>query len=154
MPDNNLSREPSRTPMQWDATENAGFTNAKPWLRLHKSYRRINAEAQMHDQYSMLCLHKKIIELRHKEPALNIGDYKTVFADHQAMAFLRTAANADAFLVVLNMSHKPYYHTMEAGMEGVIEVSTTPEDEMAYVKGKLTLHGDEGIIIRLKNYKV
>src|SRR4051812_13736659 len=42
MPDKNLSRDPARTPMQWDSSENAGFTTGKPWLRLHRSYRRMN----------------------------------------------------------------------------------------------------------------
>src|SRR5206468_4749209 len=73
MPDKNLSRDPARTPMQWDSSTNAGFTTGKPWLRLDKSYPRVNVDAQKNDRYSMLSLFRRLIALRHTTPALYAG---------------------------------------------------------------------------------
>ena len=52
MPDKNLSRDPARTPMQWNDSANGGFSSVKPWLRTGFDYKRVNVEKQKNDPYS------------------------------------------------------------------------------------------------------
>jgi alpha-glucosidase len=75
MPDLDLSRDPERTPMQWDASPYGGFTNTVPWLPLADDYRRVNVEAAQRAEDSVLTLYRRLIALRRAEPALRIGKY-------------------------------------------------------------------------------
>ncbi|MDB5232155.1 MAG: alpha-amylase [Chitinophagaceae bacterium] len=150
MPDKNLSRDPSRTPMQWDNGNYAGFSVSKPWLRLAKNYARENVAVQKNDAYSMLSLYKRLIELRQKEPALMTGDYKPVYSDHHVMSYLRESATSDNFLIVLNLSHRPCYFTIKNyEIKGRIEIATALELEGNEITETISLGGDEGIVVRL-----
>lgn len=150
MPDKNLSRDPSRTPMQWDSSINAGFTEGKPWLRLAKTYQRANVTTQKNDPYSMLSLYRQLITIRRKEPSLTIGDYTPVFSDNQILAFMRRHEDNPAFLVVLNLTHLPcYFRPANFSFSGTIEIATFPEMEGTTVHDTISLDGDEGLVIRL-----
>jgi alpha-glucosidase len=85
MPEFSISRDPQRTPMQWDGSKNAGFTSGKPWLHIAKTFKELNVEVQKQDQHSMLCLFQRLIELRRTEPALHIGTYAPVPAEGISM---------------------------------------------------------------------
>jgi len=151
MPDLNLSRDPARTPMQWDDTDHAGFSSVKPWLRVSHNYRRLNVKVQKLDAFSMLHFYKGLIELRQKEPALNAGDYKSVFCDRQVIAYLRQSGTT-RFLIVLNLTHRPaYFRPPNFSFRGTVEISTEPENHGTEVENKVAINGDEGLIIRLKN---
>ena len=150
MPDKNLSRDTARTPMQWSSEANAGFTTAKPWLRLDRAFERVNVQAQQDDPYSMLHLYRRLINLRQREPSLMWGDYTPVFADQQLLAYIRRAPGATAFLVVLNLSHRPaYFKPKGKPFSGTIVLATVPELEGTTVKDKIDLNGDEGVIVQL-----
>jgi alpha-glucosidase len=153
MPDKNLSRDPSRTPMQWDQSDNAGFTTGKPWLRLDKSSYRENVALQKTDPFSMLWLYKRLIELRQSEPALSVGSYKPVYADDKIIAYTREAGDT-RFLIVLNLTHKPAYFKLEGfSFSGTVEISSFPELDGIIVMDTINLDGDVGLIIRLKDKK-
>jgi alpha-glucosidase len=150
MPDKNLSRDPARTPMQWDNSENAGFTSGRPWLPIDRNFAEKNASAQQQDQRSMLALHKKLIQLRQCEPSLRVGNYVPVYADHQQIAYIRSLPGEKTFLVVLNLSHRPCFFRQRAtNYSGTIIVSSAPELEGTSVKNTITLSGDEGVVIML-----
>jgi alpha-glucosidase len=150
MPDKNLSRDPARTPMQWDNREYAGFSTNKPWLRLSSTYKRVNVEAQKDDPYSHLYFYKRLIALRQSEPSLMVGDYKPVYADHQAIAFIRQAPNDKAFLIALNLSHRPCYLKLEhRQIRGKVILATPSELEGTGITERIQLSGDEGIIAEL-----
>lgn len=152
MPGLSLSRDPSRTPMQWDDSAYAGFSNTKPWLRVPHNYPRFNVKVQKVDAFSMLNFYKSLIELRRREPALHIGNYRSVFSGKQLIAYLRESGD-NRFLIVLNMTHRPCFFAPESFLfEGAIALSTEPERNGNEVKDKFPLSGDEGIIIRLKRY--
>ena len=68
-----LGRDPERTPMQWDASENAGFTAGDPWLPLSADRATVNVATQRDDPASMFSLYRQLIALRRREPALAIG---------------------------------------------------------------------------------
>lgn len=151
MPDKNLSRDPARTPMQWNGDANAGFSSTRPWLRLGMAYKRVNVAKQENDPYSHLALYRRLIQLRQSELSLTCGNYLPVYSDHQAMAFIREAPSATPFLVVLNLSHRPCYLKLEhRQIRGKIVLSTSLELEGTEVTEIINLSGDEGIIVALE----
>ena len=150
MPDKNLSRDPARTPMQWDGSANAGFTTGKPWLPIDRDYQRKNVYEQERDKYSMLCLYKKLIALRGREPSLLEGSYTPVYSDHQLISYVREKDGSPRFLIILNLSHRTaYFRSPGVVLKGVIEVSTSPEIEHTRVGDVIEMSGDEGVVIRL-----
>jgi alpha-glucosidase len=150
MGEKNLSRDPARTPMQWDNSANAGFTTGKPWLRISKNYQRVNVESQKQDPHSMLSFYRNLVALRQREPALKTGNYVPVHADPQVISFIREAAGAPRYMMVLNLSHRPcYFSPKHINISGVIELSTYPESDGEEIGNRINLSGDEGIIIRL-----
>ena len=151
MPDKNLSRDPARTPMQWSAEENAGFTTGNPWLRLDKSYARHNVEVENNNPYSMLQFYKKLIQFRQSQPALMYGEYIPVYADQQVLAFKRSAKGEKSFLILLNISHRPCYYKPSQPVKGTIVLATSPELEGGAVAQNINLGGDEGVIIELED---
>jgi alpha-glucosidase len=150
MPDKNLSRDPARTPMQWDDSDYAGFSTIKPWLRLSLDYKRVNVKTKKNDTYSHLTLYKRLIELRQNEPSLMMGNYKPVYADTQALAYIRQAQGERAFLIVLNLSHRPCYLKLQhMEIKGIVVLATSQEWEGTPVSSNIQLGGDEAIIVAL-----
>ncbi|MCX2741632.1 alpha-amylase family glycosyl hydrolase [Pontibacter anaerobius] len=149
MPDKDLSRDPARTPMQWDNSANAGFTSGEPWLPLPGNYKRVNVEVQKEDAYSMLSYYRRLITLRQQEAALNVGDYAPVITDGPLLAYIRKTERKQ-FLVVLNLSHKPCtLKPKHQTYKGKIIFATDPEREGEPVAGNISLYGDEGILVEL-----
>jgi alpha-glucosidase len=154
MPDKNLSRDPARTPMQWSGGANAGFTTGKPWLRVARNFEKLNVEEQRNDPCSMLNLYTKLIQLRNEELSLTDGTYVPVYTDHQILSYIRKREGSDAFLVVLNLTHRTSrFRPSNLSFKGVVAVSTSPELEGLEIDGSFELSGDEGILIRLQQYQ-
>jgi alpha-glucosidase len=149
MPGLNLSRDPSRTPMQWDDSPYAGFSTVEPWLRLPDNYPRINVKIEQLNVFSMLNFYKALIELRRKEAALHVGSYESIFSDTQIIAYLREAGE-NRFLIVLNLTHRPsFFNSQTFKFHGTIELSTEPERHGAVVTDTIALSGDEGVMVRV-----
>jgi alpha-glucosidase len=104
LPGLGLGRDPERTPMQWDAGENAGFSTAKPWLPLADDFAHMNVALQRQDPGSMLSLYRRLIDLRRATPALSVGSYREVFVDDDLLVFARSAGDSEV-VVALNVSH-------------------------------------------------
>ena len=113
-----IGRDGERTPMQWDATANAGFSQAAPWLPVPASYRTHNVATESQDPDSILNLYKKVLALRHTSPALLEGSYRALNErDEHVMSYLRSY-KGNAVLVVLNMSPEPRKARFKLGAEG------------------------------------
>jgi oligo-1,6-glucosidase len=98
------SRDNARTPMQWDATDHAGFTTGTPWLPVHANRDVVNAEAAVADPDSVFHHYRRLIELRHTNPAVVDGRFALLLPDHTAVwAFTRTRGDV-TLLVVANLS--------------------------------------------------
>jgi oligo-1,6-glucosidase len=98
------SRDNARTPMQWDATEHAGFTTGTPWLAVNPNHVEINAHAALADPDSVFHHYRRLIELRHTEPVVAHGDFTMMLADHeQVYAFTRSYEGTE-LLVLGNFS--------------------------------------------------
>ncbi|MEO6287893.1 MAG: alpha-amylase family glycosyl hydrolase [Dyadobacter sp.] len=149
-PDLNVSRDPARTPMQWDEKFNAGFSTHKPWLRLPYNSGRVNVKMQKKDPYSALSFYRTLIALRKEHPALHVGSYSLVYSDSQLISYIRKHEDM-RFLVILNLSHRPgYFKPKTEVYKGVVIFGTENERAGMQVEGIITLGGDEGLLIRLE----
>jgi oligo-1,6-glucosidase len=99
-----MSRDNARTPMQWDSSPHAGFTAGTPWLPVNPNHGEINAASQVGVPGSVFEHHRRLIALRHEEPAVVHGDFTLVLPDHdQLFAFTRRHGDVE-LLVVANFS--------------------------------------------------
>ncbi|HEY6266161.1 MAG TPA: alpha-glucosidase [Candidatus Acidoferrum sp.] len=97
-------RDGERTPMQWNDTANAGFSQVKPWLPLPPSYKIHNVASEQKDSNSIFSFYRQLLSLRHTEPALLDGNYIPLNEnDPNVFAYARQYKD-QAILVVLNMS--------------------------------------------------
>ena len=97
-------RDSARTPMQWDASLNAGFTTGTPWLALNPNYTWLNAESEMSDPDSVFSFYRSMIRFRKEHPVIVEGRFKEYFEDHDRLfAYLREGDDEDLF-VMLNFS--------------------------------------------------
>jgi alpha-glucosidase len=142
-------RDPERTPMQWDAGPNAGFTTADPWLPLAADYVTVNVAAERADSASMLSLYRRLIALRRAESALAIGSFRGVPAKGDVLAYVREFADR-RFLIILNLGSSPASLTLpDAGLHGRVVIGTHPDREGSAIVGRVELRGDEGIVVSL-----
>ena len=114
----NKGRDGERTPMQWDATKNSGFTSGNtPWLPVPESYKTRNVETESKDANSVLNFYKKVLALRHTNEQLREGSYVSINDDPNVMAYLRSYKDK-AVLVVLNMSASPQKVNLDLAKQG------------------------------------
>ncbi|UQY44764.1 alpha,alpha-phosphotrehalase [Mixta hanseatica] len=100
------SRDNSRTPMQWDASPNAGFTDGEPWIGLADNATEINVEAALNDPDSVFYTYQQLIALRKTLPVLTWGDYQDLLPDHPAVWCYRRQWQGKTLLVVANLSRE------------------------------------------------
>ena len=101
-----LSRDPERTPMQWDASPGAGFTAGEPWLPIHPDHGVRNVEAQRWNPASLLHLYRDLIALRRATPALERGSLQMRAAPEGVLAYDRHEGRSHA-VVALNLGDTP-----------------------------------------------
>ena len=102
-----MGRDNARTPMQWTAGPNAGFTAGTPWMRVNPNYTAINAEAALADPDSVFYTYQKLIALRKAHPVFAAGDFTLLCPDDaQVFAYLRRGAG-QTLLVAANLSGRP-----------------------------------------------
>ena len=102
-------RDNARTPMQWDSSENAGFTTGTPWIMVNPNYEKINAKAEVDDEDSVYNYYKKLINIRRKSDWSDIivyGEYELLDPkDENVFVYLRKLNNK-TLLVICNVSSK------------------------------------------------
>lgn len=103
------SRDNARTPVQWNANINGGFTTGKPWLKVNPNYQIINVASQLNDPNSILNFYKKMIAFRKSNTALVYGDYECL-NDTDENLYIYKRWNADeCYIVLLNFSSSIQY---------------------------------------------
>ncbi len=101
------SRDNARTPVQWDAGPQAGFTTGEPWLGVNPNHVEVNAEQARADQGSVYHHYRRLIALRHELPVVVAGDYRLLLpADEQVFAYVRSLAPT-TLLLLANLSGEP-----------------------------------------------
>ncbi|GMB08826.1 oligo-1,6-glucosidase [Thermolongibacillus altinsuensis] len=97
-------RDNARTPMQWDATENAGFTTGTPWINVNPNYREINVEQALKDENSIFHYYKKLIRLRKEHEIIVYGSYELILEDDEQIYAYMRRLNDEQLLVITNFS--------------------------------------------------
>nr|WP_121338565.1 alpha-glucosidase [Flavobacterium sp. 123] len=106
------SRDNSRTPFQWDTTQNAGFTTGTPWLKINPNYETLNAEAQEKDPNSVLNYFRNLVALRKKEPTLVYGKYTLLDKENPDVFAYTRELDGKKLLILLNFSEKNTAYTL------------------------------------------
>ncbi|MFC6119292.1 alpha-glucosidase [Macrococcoides bohemicum] len=100
-----ISRDNTRTPMQWDDTKNAGFTTGTPWLKVNPNYEEINVFVQERKEDSLLNFYKKLIQLKKDNLTLTYGSFDLIYPeDKNVFAYTRTLED-EQFIILGNLSH-------------------------------------------------
>ena len=141
-------RDPERTPMQWDATANAGFTTGKPWLPLAPDAQRVNVAAQRDDPRSMFSFYRRLLALRRASPAVRAGTYRTHPAPREVFAYIREA-EGERMLIALNFSDRPQIVSLPNSARAHIVASATGGLDGAAQKA-FELGPNEGVLARLE----
>jgi len=139
-----LSRDPSRTPFQWDATANAGFSRARPWLPLDPSYKMRNVAALRKDPSSILELYRRLLSVRRQHAALNSGSFRLIGAQGNGLVYER-AAEGERIVVCLNFGNAEQPISMPDFDASAILVSTHPDRDG--LQRNLVLRPNEGLTI-------
>ena len=142
-------RDPERTPMQWDASANAGFSapQATPWLPLAADYAARNVAAQEADPMSMLNFFRAQTALRRAEPALNRGAIEVLdLGIEDVLAYRRTAEGSDGFLVVLNFGEEMHELALPAAE---VVMSTEAMPSRLLERAPMSINANEGLVLRL-----
>lgn len=107
-------RDGERTPMQWTAGKYAGFSDAKPWLRVHGNYKKVNVAAETDDPDSLLNFYKTLIRLRKTSPALQTGSYTSCSGVPDGVFAHLREAEGQTVVVALNFTNKQVRFPMAA----------------------------------------
>lgn len=98
------SRDNGRTPMQWDDTENAGFSKKTPWIAVNPSYKEINAKECLNDPDSVFYHYKKLVQLRKEKKVMVYGNFKMLYREHpKVFAYSRNYRN-EQIIVICNFT--------------------------------------------------
>ena len=109
------SRDDSRTPMQWDASENAGFTTGTPWIGIADNYKAINAAAQMDAPDSIRSFYKTLVALRKKMPVISAGKIQFLYPDNADLLAYRRYDGETELLVLCNLREREIAKPLPVG---------------------------------------
>lgn len=101
------SRDSARTPMQWSAEENAGFTSGTPWFHVNENYREINVAAALADPDSILNFYKKAIALRKRLPVVQNGSYQDYYKNSNELYVYARETKEQKLLVICSFTDRP-----------------------------------------------
>lgn len=106
------SRDNSRTPMQWDNTENAGFTTGKPWLKVAENANEINVQQALQTKTSIFYFYQKLIALRKEYPVIQNGDYKPALTDEASIIAYTRSLEDSKLLSIHNFASEKQILTL------------------------------------------
>ena len=101
------SRDSARTPMQWSAEENAGFTSGTPWFHINENYKEINAAAALADPDSILNFYRKAIALRKRLPVVQNGNYQDYYKNSNELYVYARETKEQKLLVICSFTDRP-----------------------------------------------
>ena len=151
-PELNLNRDPERTPMQWEAVPNAGFSppGVEPWLPIASNYQDVNVATQQRDPASTLNFYQALLKLRRAMPALHRGDF--AFVDELpagTMAYIRTA-EGQRVLVVINFAGREQTLDLSSlNDSGQLLLSSQFYRPAGLTLSELSLSPHESLLVRL-----
>lgn len=138
-------RDNARTPMQWDDSENAGFTAGTPWIGVNPNYRTINAKAALADEDSVFHYYQKLIALRKEQPILVYGHYTLLEPDHELLYVYTRTLEEQKMLVICNFTKEEVSYEIPAEFGGAqVLISNYGRDG---AEGAITLKAYEALVL-------
>lgn len=128
------SRDSARTPMQWDDTANAGFTDGKPWFYVNTNYHAVNVAAQEDDPDSLLNFYRKAIALRKRLPVVRGGKYRDCCPLAGSLYMYTREMKGQRLLVICSFAERPLTVTPPKGYDlaqGQLVLQNYPVDDPA-----------------------
>ncbi|HAQ06407.1 MAG TPA: alpha,alpha-phosphotrehalase [Bacillus bacterium] len=147
------SRDNSRTPVQWNDEEHAGFTKGTPWIDVAGNYQKLNVKNALADKGSVFYHYKQLIELRKQYDIITYGDYELILEDHENIfAYIRNGVN-EKLLVVNNFYGKDTVFELpgHVDLDGYYgEVLISNYDDSSIEVSRIELRPYESVVIYLK----
>ncbi|MGX7163646.1 glycoside hydrolase family 13 protein [Enterococcus massiliensis] len=144
---NRKGRDNARTPMQWNAGKNAGFTTGTPWLAVNENYPKINVEAALADENSLFYTYQKLIQLRKENPIVVWGTFELIETAPEVIAYYRQLGE-EKWLVVNNFSR--HLNPLQLPATTVLETVIHNETEKITDVENLVLHPWQSFIVKVK----
>ena len=141
------SRDNARTPMQWDDSENAGFTTGTPWIMVNPNYKEINAKEQMARPDSVFHFYQKLIRLRKEREIIPYGEYELLLPEDPDLYVYTRALGEHKLLVICNFRKEEKAFTLPEGFDpgmGEILIGNYPDRELGET---MTLKAYEALAI-------
>lgn len=145
------ARDNARTPIQWDASENSGFTTGKPWLKVNPNYPEINIARQERDANSPLHYFRRMVKLRKHELTLVYGDYTLLLPEHEKLYAFTRYLDDTLIVCVFNFSSDPVCAELPLQLPPVIakELLISNYERLDVVDGVLTLQPWQAALVKL-----
>ena len=112
------SRDNARTPMQWDASPNAGFTEGEPWIMVNPNYGEINAADQIGRDDSVFSFYKELVKLRKEKPVVVNGEYRLLDPESEDVFVYERSFHEEHLLVVCSFAEKELLWRLPEEMAG------------------------------------
>lgn len=140
------SRDNARTPMQWEDSENAGFSTGKPWIMVNPNYHEINAADQVGRADSVFSFYKKLVALRKERPIIVYGDYRLLEPESEELFIYERGLEKERLLVVCNFTERELSWELPEEMKGrrpELVIANYPDAQWA---DTLTLRAYEAVV--------
>ncbi|MEO9511734.1 MAG: alpha-glucosidase [Flavobacteriaceae bacterium] len=126
------SRDNGRTPMQWDNSENAGFTTGKPWLKVHTNHKNgLNVAEQEKDKNSVLNYFKKMVQLRKDHLGLVYGDYHLLLEDNEQVYAYTRSMDDENYLILLSFSEEQAHFKLDDLAGSMLDLLISNDQHLA-----------------------
>ena len=144
----NISRDNARTPVQWDDSENAGFTTGTPWIQVNPNYKEINAKAEVADPNSVFHYYRKLIALRKKYPVVVYGKYELLLPEDEELFVYTRTCEDEKLLVVCSFTEQE--RTIELPEEFIGAECIISNMDNSYEQKEVTLKPYEAFVLYRK----
>ena len=144
---NLLSRDNGRTPMQWDTSNNAGFSSETPWLPVHENHTTVNVANQQNDQNSVLNHFKKMVTFRKDNLLLVYGNYKIIQEEHQTIYAYSRTLDDEQMTILLNFSESESSISLP-NFDHSKEVLINNYNEFSVDKDTITLKPYQAVVLK------
>ena len=144
---NLLSRDNGRTPMQWDTSNNAGFSSEIPWLPVHENHTTVNVANQQNDQNSVLNHFKKMVTFRKDNLLLVYGNYQIIQEEHQTIYVYSRTLDDEQMTILLNFSESESSISLP-NFDHSKEVLINNYNEFSVDKDTITLKPYQAVVLK------
>jgi len=140
-------RDNARTPMQWDESNNAGFTTGEPWQKVNPNYAHINVKESKDREGSVLNYYKQLIQVRKENDIVVYGDYTPLYFEHEQVVALSRNLNEEKWIIIVNFTKEKA--TLDFNNE-VAEIIISNTSRLELKEDKLTLDAYDAFVLKVK----